>query len=162
MDNFRGGDDGFGGEVGPIQVLHNPLAYRLRRALPGGNGSQGTVWMIRVGIKRGDIHPGNVGDFLQEPVFGPVLPLRLLVQGDNLHGDLFPLAQGKEIHKVCQRFWVEGTNATGKYQVPQSLPVPAVDRDLRQAKHVDHIGVAHLIADGKGDHVKVPDRVLAL
>ena len=130
VDNFCGGYDGFGGEVGPVQILHNSLGYHLGRSLPGGDGSQSAVRVVGVGVKGGDVYPGDVGNGLQKPVLGPVLPFGLLVQGDDFHRAFLPLPQGEEVHKVCQRLRIEGADATGKHQIPQPLAVPAVNGNL--------------------------------
>ena len=91
----------------------------------------------------------------------PPFPFGSVIERNNLRGDLLTLAQAKEIHEIRKRFGVIGAYTTGKNYVLKASAPTAVQRHLCQAQHIKNIGVAHLIADGKGDHIKISNGILA-
>ena len=76
-------------------------------------------------------------------------------------GGVCTFAQREKVYKVSQRLRVKGADTAGKDHVVQAEAVFGIERHTGQIQHVHNIGIAHLIADGKGNHVKILDRVLA-
>ena len=160
MDNFRGGDNHLGGEIGGIQIFHNPLGHHLGRTLPGNHRLQGAIRVIFMGIEAGHIHALDFGHFPKELLLAPRLPLGFLIEGDNFHGAVLSLAGGEEVDKLRQRFRIKGADATGKHHIVQPLTLGAVDGHAGQPEHIDNVGIGHFIADGKGNHVEILHRLL--
>ena len=80
---------------------------------------------------------------------------------DDLRRAVFSFSDGKKINKIRQRLRIDRAYAARKYNVFQSIAVFGQQRNLRQFQHVQNIGIAHLIAQRKRDHIKVTDRVMA-
>ena len=112
-------------------------------------------------VEAGNVDAGDLGNFQQELVLGPVLGLGLVIEGNDLHGTLLALAQGEEIEEIRQGLGVEGADTAGEDDILQALPVLGMEGNARQTQHVQHIGVGHLIADGEGHQIEVLHGVLA-
>ena len=161
VDDLRGGDDHFCREIGVVQVFDNALCNPLGCTLQRHDGGKSAVGVVFVAIEAGDVHAGNFHDFVQEGILAPPLGLCPVVKLQNLHGDVLALAQREKVDKVRQRLRVEGADASGEHDVFQSLPVFGAKGDARQVQHIQDVGVRHFVANGKGDHVKLPDGGLA-
>jgi hypothetical protein len=81
--------------------------------------------------------------------------------GNDLNGDIFALTKREEVDVIRQRFGIVGADTAGKYNVLQIMTVLAVQRDSRQIHHIQNVGISHFVADGKGDHIEILDRILA-
>ena len=136
MDDLRGGNDHFCGEIGAVQVFDNALCHRLRYALQRHDGGEGAVGVVFVAVEAGDVHAGDFRGFMEKSILAPSPGLCPVVELQNLHGDVLTLAQGKKVDKVRQRLRVEGTNASGKHNVFQSLPVFGAKGDACQIQHI--------------------------
>ena len=136
MNNLRGGNDHFGGEIGVVQVFDDALCHRLRYALQRHDGGEGAVGVVFVAVEAGDVHAGDFRHFMEKSILAPPLGLCPVVELQNLHGDVLTLAQGKKVDKVRQRLRVEGTDASGEHDVFQSLPVFGAKGDACQIQHI--------------------------
>ena len=130
--------------------------------MEGHNLRQSAVRVIFMLIEGGDIHPGDFGDLQQKCLLTPPFCLGPVVKGHNLHRALLPFSQREKVDEVRQGLRVEGTHAAGKHHLVQALPVPGVQGDTGKIQHIENIGIAHLIANGKGNHIKVLYRLAAL
>ena len=64
MDDLRGGNDHFGGEIGVVQVFDDALCHRLRYALQRHDGGEGAVGVVFVAVEAGDVHAGDFRNFM--------------------------------------------------------------------------------------------------
>ena len=161
MDNFGGGNDHFRGEISIVQVFDDALGHSPGRTLQRHDGGKGSVIVIFVAIKAGNVHAGNFCHFMEEGILAPALGLCPVVELQDLHGDVLALAQREKVDKIRQRLRVEGTDAPGEHDVFQPIPVFGAEGDARKVQHIQYIGVRHFVADGKGNHVELPDGSLA-
>ena len=113
-------------------------------------------------VEAGHIDTGDFGYFLQILRLAPALFFGLLIEGHDFHRNLLTLAQGEEVDKVRQGLRIVGTDATGEDHMLQPGPLAAVQGNPGQVQHIDDIGVAHFVADGEGDHIKIPNGILTL
>ena len=113
-------------------------------------------------IEGGDIHPGDFGDLQQKGLLTPPFCLGPVVKRHDFHRTLLPFSQGEKVDEVRQGLRVEGAHAAGKHHLVQALPLPGVQGDTGKIQHIENVGIAHLIADGKGNHIKVLYRLAAL
>ena len=161
VDDFRGGNDHSGGEIGGIQILDDSLGDHRRCALTDLHGGKGAVRVILRGIEARHIDAIDLGHLPEEFLLAPSGILRFLIKGNDFHSDVFSLADGEKVDEIRQGLRVEGTNATGKNHVFQTVTIFGMQGDTSQIQHIENIGIGHLIADGEGDHVKIRHRVLA-
>ena len=161
VNNFGGGNDHLGGIVGIIQIFDDPLCHLHRCTVNRCDCSNGTVFLICVFIERRHINAGNLGNLQKERFLAPTLRLCTVIQCNDLRGDLLAFTQSKEVNKVSQGFRIKGTYTAGKHNIVQTLSVLCVERNTCQRQHIEDIGVAHLVADGDGDHIKVFYGILA-
>ena len=158
VNDLRAGHDHFRGPIGVIQILHNPLCADRRGAVLSRHTLQSAVFMISMLIKTGNIDTGNFRNLQQKGFLGPILSLCAVVEPDDLRGDLLAFAQGEEVYKIRQRLRIKGADAARKHHIVQSLAVLRVQGHTGQGKHIQNVGIAHFIADGKGDHVEILNR----
>ena len=162
MNDFRRRNQHFGWKIGMIQILNDPLDHSFRSFPIGDHFRQVAFRIVYRRVEARHIYPRNLGNIPQETILRPALHLCAAIDVQNFHGAFLTLAQGEKVHKVRQRFRVKGTHASGKYHILQSRSLAAVQRYPGKAQHIQHIGICHLIADGKSDHVKILHRVLTL
>ena len=160
VDNLRGGYNHLCWEISLVQVFHNPLGNGLRSSLQGDDRGKCAIGIVFMPVEAGDIDTGNFRHSVKEPVLVPALRLGLIVQRDNLYRDFLSFSQREKVYKLCQRLRIKGADAPRKDHVFQILPVFCPERNPRQVQHIQHIGIGHFIADGKGNHVKILHRVL--
>ena len=156
MNDFRRRDDHFIGIGGGVQILNDALSHGTRRAVQRNDLPQDAVFVIAVLVERGDIDAVQPRCLAQEMRLVPDLRLCLCVERENLYGELLAFAEGEEVDELCQRLRIVGAGAAGKHDVAQSLPILRMQGDAGKIQHVQDVGVAHLIADGEGDQIKVP------
>ena len=161
MDDLRGGDDHFCREIGIVQVFDNAFGHPLGRTIQRHDGGQSAVGVVFVAVEAGNVYAGDFRHFMEKGVLAPSFSLCPVVELQNLHGDVLALAQGKKVDKVCQRLRIKCADASGEHDIFQSLPVFGAKGDARQVQHIQDVGVRHFVANGKGDHVKLPDGGLA-
>ncbi len=116
--------------------------------------------MIRVGIKKRGHTPRECGRLPPGTGLWSSPPASPSGYRETISTVISSPPREKKSTKSARGSGLKAQTPPANTRFQQSLPVPAVDRDLRQAEHVDYIGVAHLIADGKGNQVKVPGRGL--
>ena len=129
VDNFGRRHNHFRRKIGAVQILDDTFGHRLRRAVQRSDGFQGTVFVILVAVKAGNVHTGYFGDLFEESVLVPVLRLGPVIQGHNLHGAVLPFPQRKEIDKLRQRLRVKGAHAAGKDDVLKPNTVLCMERN---------------------------------
>ena len=162
VDDLGGRNDRIDREIGLVQVLHDALAHQLRRALQGLHLLQGPVLPVDGLVEGRDIDARNLRRLQQKFFLAPVLVPGLPVELDILQGDFLPLSQHEEVNKRGQRLRVIGAGPAGHHDRRQVRPVRRTQRQFCQVQHVQHVGVGHLIAQGKADEVELCDRVAAL
>ena len=162
MNNFRRGNHHLRGEIGMVQIFHNPLSDHRGNPVPGCHSRQNAVFPVSVGVEGRNIDSGNLCHFQQEFLLAPTGLLGLPIAIQDFHRNLLTFSQREEIHKLRQGFGIEGADASGEYHIVQALPVPGVEGYSGKAQHIENIGIGHFIANGKGHHVKVLYGILAL
>ena len=161
MDNFGGGNDHFRGEISIVQVFNDTLSHSPGRTLQRHDGGKGSVIVIFVAVETGDVHAGDFCHFMEEGILAPSLGLCPVVELQDLHGDVLALAQREKVDKIRQRLRVEGADTPGEHDVFQPRPVFGAEGNPGKVQHIQYIGVRHFVADGKGNHVELPDGGLA-
>ena len=161
MDDLSGGHDGFYREIAVAEVPDHPFGHHRRRPVPGCHSFQGTVWLIDDIVQGGHIDTGNLGGGLEEFLLAPALLPGLPVELDDLHADLLPLPKDEEVHKGGQGLRIVGAGTARHHNGGQAVPLLTAQGQAGQIQHVEHVGVGHLIAQGKADEVEIRDGVPA-
>ena len=77
----------------------------------------------------------------------------------KLENLLFAVAHHEQVHKIRQRFGVEGAGAAadhkGRIHLVALLPR---QRDVRQLQHIEDVGIAHLVLQRKAHDVEFAHR----
>ena len=162
VDHLGAGHDGLCGEGHLVQVgddaLRDPGGSAVLRR-HGGNGAVGVVAHV---VEGGHIDALDPGGLHQEFVLGPARELGFPQQGQQLVVHLFPFAHHKEVQEGGHGLGVHRGGAAGPDERQKIGPVRRAQGDPRHVQHVQHGRIGHLIADGKGQGVKVPHRIAAL
>ena len=161
MDDLCRRNDHIRGPVCAVQILNDPLGDLFRRTLQCNDGGQCSVIVVFMAVESGHIYTGDLGDFLQELLLGPALSLRPVIEAHDLHRDLLALTQREEVYKVCQRLGIVSADTAREHNILQPRPILGMKRDPGKLQHIQNIGIAHLIADGEGNHVEVLHGALA-
>ena len=154
MDDLGRRHNGLDGPIGIIQILNDPLCNHLGRSLTGSDSTQGAIFIISRCIERRYVHTGNFRNFQKELLFCPIFSLCTIVQSHDLHGALFTLTQREKVNIIRQRLGIIGTNTTGKNNIMQAMTIFGMQRHARKVQHVQNIGIAHFVTNGKSDHIK--------
>ena len=162
VDDLRGGHDGLDREIALVKVLDNALGHHRRRPVSRRDGRHRAVLTIGHIVEGGHIDAGNPGRGGEKLLLAPALLPGPPVELDDLHAHVLPLAQDKQIHKGGQRLWIEGAGTARHHDGGELGPLLAAQGQAGQIQHVEHIGVGHLIAQGKTDEIEVGDGVSAL
>ena len=142
--------------------MDHPLDHRLRRAFQRGDGGDGTVFMIRNVIKRGNIYPLYLRRRPEEPGLVPVFPLGPAVEVHQLRQKLLALADEGQGDEVRHRLGVVHGGASGDDQGGQAGTVLRPQGQAPKVQHIQHGGIGHFVAHGKADNVKLPYGVAGL
>ena len=89
----------------------------------------------------------------------PALAFGFAVQLDDLHGHLLALAERDEVDEVRHRLAVVHCRTARDDERREVRAVGGANGQPRKIKHVQNGGERHLVADGKGNDVKLPDGV---
>ena len=162
MDDVGGGDDGLDGEVGLVQVGHDALADVLRRTVGGGDGLDGAVLVVGNFIQAGHVQARHLGGILQKLRPAPAFLLPLPVQVDHLQRHVLPFAQGEDVDEIRQRLPVVHAGAASHDDGVVLAPLVAVEGDVGQVQHIQHVGVGHLVAQGEAHKIELLQAVAAL
>ena len=108
-----------------VQILHDALADGFRGAGRRGDGGQGAVRTVGMGVKRGNIDALQLGGLGQVLLLGPVICLGGLVERKQLPGQVLALAQAEEVDKIGQGLRVIGAGAPGDDKLVEPRPVLA-------------------------------------
>ena len=84
------------------------------------------------------------------------------VQLDQLGVHLLALTDLGNVNKIRDRLAVEHRRAARDDERGQLRALARVERHARQIEHIQHGGKRHLVADGKGDDVKIADGIAGL
>ena len=162
MYDLRGRHDGVLRPVALVHVFDHALRDARGRAIQRLDRGERPVGVIAVAVQRRHIHAADLTDLAQKFRLCPALALCRAVEGENFGRHLLALADGEKVDKIRQRLGVHRAHAAREHKVVQSLALRCQLWHARQLQHIEHIRVAHLIAQRKGDEVKVAHGVLAL
>ena len=112
-------------------------------------------------VERRDVDALELRRLAQKFLLAQTLPLGCAVAFDDLAGALLPFADGEKVDEIGQRLRVYRADAPGEDNALQPLAVFGQQRQSGKLKHVEHVRVAHLVAEREGDEVKIADRVVA-
>ena len=84
------------------------------------------------------------------------------MQLDQLGVHLLALADLGNVNKIRDRLAVEHRRAARDDERGQLRALARVERHTRQIEHIQYGGKRHLVADGKGDDVKIADGIAGL
>ena len=152
----------FVGKIGPVQILHDAFFHARRRAGRGRNGGKGAVGIVSMRVERRDVDALELRRLAQKFLLAQTLPLGCAVAFDDLAGALLPFADGEKVDEIGQRLRVYRADAPGEDNALQPLAVFGQQRQSGKLKHVEHVRVAHLVAEREGNKVKIADGIVAL
>ena len=126
-----------------------------------GHGPDGAVTVIVNGIERRHINALDGGSgLMQEGMAGiSSLLLHADVKLGELHQIILSLANGEAVEKVCHRLRVIGAGATADDDGILLAARIGAQRDTPQQQHAQCGGIAHLIAKGDAEDIKIGDGV---
>ena len=162
MDDLRIRDDAVRRIERGVQILHDALCHARRRAVQRGDRGQRAVGIPLVAVQRRHIHALDLRHGAEKFRSAPALAFGAAIELQNFRRALLALADGEEIDEIRQRLRVIYACAARKDHMLQSRAVGRMQRHAGQAQHIEHVRVAHLIADGKGNEVELRHRVAAL
>ena len=84
------------------------------------------------------------------------------MQLDELNVHLLALAEHSQVNEVGNGLAVEHRRAARDDERGQLRALARVERHTRQIEHIQYGGKRHLVADGKGDDVKIADGIAGL
>ena len=113
-------------------------------------------------VERRDVDALELRRLAQKFLFAQTLPLGCAVAFDDLAGALLPFADGEKVDEIGQRLRVYRADAPGEDNALQPLAVFGQQRQSGKLEHVEHVRVAHLVAEREGDKVKIADGIVAL
>ena len=131
LHDLRGGNDGLGGVIGLVHILHDALAHDFGRTALRANLPNGAVFVVVHLIQAGHIQPRHLRRSVKELCFTPPFFSGFSVQLDQLHRHVLALTQADDVHKVGNRLGVVHRCAAGDDQRRQAGAFCAVQRDAR-------------------------------
>ena len=147
-----------------VQVGHDALGHNSRYIRVAGRvGTDGAVLIVGHVIQRRHVHAGNRGG-------GAVQERRARVAALVPHGDIqlhdlrkhfLALTDVEQVEEVRDRLRVIGAGTAADHQRVLLAALARPDRDASQLQHIQHVGVAHLILQGKADEVEHRQRIAA-
>ena len=161
MHDLGGRHDGIRGVITRVKVLDDAFSDLFRRAVPRRDRENRTVVVVTDFVQARNVHAPDLRGFPQEGFFRPAFPPCLAVKLDQLTVDLLPLAEEADIEKIRHGLDVAGHLTACYHKLLQILSVLCADGDAAQVKHIQHGGISHLIADGKGNDVEISQRIAA-
>ena len=136
LNDLRRGNDGLGGVIRLVHILHDALAYNPGRAVSGNDLLYGAIRVIRHRIQTGHIQTRHTGSSTKEFLFTPPFSPGLSVQLNKLHRHILSLTQADDVHKVGNRLRVIHGGAAGYDQGCKACAVCAVQGYTRQVQHI--------------------------
>ena len=112
-------------------------------------------------IQGGHIDPGNLGGLPEEFPAAFARFLAGLIQVDDLQIHFLSGPQAEQVDKIRQGLRVADAGAAGNDNGVVLPPLAAAHRDTAQIQHIEDVGVAHLVLEGKAHKVKLGDGVPA-
>ena len=159
LHDLSRGNDGLCGIVRLVHILNDALEHRFGCALLGGDGLHRAVVVVVDVVKARHIDAAHLRRLHEKLVLAPPLAPRLAVQLDELDVHLLALADDGEVQKVCDGLAVVHRCTARDDERGELRVLGRMQRDARKVKHIQDGGKCHLIADGKGNDVKLIERV---
>ena len=153
------GDDGLSRIVGLVHVLHDALQNDLGRALLRRDGLHRTVVVVVNVVKARHIDAAHLRRLHEKLVLAPALAPRLAVQLDELDVHLLALADDGEVQKIRDGLAVVHRRTARDDERRELCALGRVQRNTCKVQHIQNGGKRHLIADGKGNDIKLAERV---
>ena len=159
MNDLNKRNDKFFGIKHGVQIGYNTLFNGFRRIFPVDNLFNRAVIVIINIIEGRNINALKLSGFTQKFKLCRAELFMLFQKVDKLVDNLFALARCENVDKISYRLGVAHARPARTYDRGQFGSVRTSDRQTRKVKHIEHIGIAHLILHGKAYHIKVLDTV---
>ena len=143
------------GVGGVVQIRHNAAL----RAVIRKKGAQASVTVRRK--ERGDVDARNMARLFQKGLARPVAGKGLFQQAQHVGQQFLPVAEHHQIDEGGQRFGAEERAASSHDQraFPQAWGAPLrAERNARQIEHIQDVGVAELMRNGKAHGMELRQR----
>ena len=140
---------------GLIDVCHNAPC---RAGIIRHKGAQRRAGRGRHGREqRWHVHAGDAPCRVEQFLSGPAPVAGFFQQFQHVRQAFFAVAQNHQIHKWGQGLGAEQGPAAGHHQrtgVQTFWPVRATQGNTRQVQHIEHVGIAQLVGDGKTEGMR--------
>ena len=154
-DHLHIGHRRMSGHIGLVHVAENPLVNHCRSSVVDGlEALQRAVRVVLVPVQGRHIHAFQPGQTAQALLPGNALLAAVHDGVGHFHNGILAVADHETVEKLPQGFGIEGAGAARHHEGIAFLPVAGADGDAAHIQHIQNVGIAHFILQGKAYNIK--------